>query len=72
MKTQTGVGAQDFAPEWSRRSGNDRRASDERRRSAKGLFELRARREGMTSDRRQGERRGAPAGRSWLAFWRKD
>lgn len=70
MKTETGFRTADVAQDETRRSGSDRRAEDERRRSSKGLFELRARREGMTADRRQKDRRG-PA-RSWLAFWRKD
>lgn len=71
MKTTTGMRAEDLAPDETRRSGVDRRADDERRRSARGLFELRARREGSTSDRRQRERRGSSGGRPWFAFWRK-
>lgn len=39
-----------------RRSGADRRG-DDRRRSTKGLFERRARRAGITDDRRQSDRR---------------
>ena len=58
--------------EESRRSGEDRRVDNERRRSARGLFELRARREGLVADRRQGDRRGSTGSRSWFAFWRKD
>jgi hypothetical protein len=56
-----------------KRADGDRRDRSERRRSAKGLFELRARRAKAASDRRQTERRGSEgAGRSWFAFWRKD
>lgn len=51
-----------------RHSGADRRSEGERRRSARGWFELRARRDGVASDRRQaGERRG----RALLGFWRR-
>lgn len=49
------------------RKGSDRRGND-RRRSAQGLFEIRARREHVEQDRRQTERRGA--GIRWL-FWRR-
>ena len=50
-----------------RAENNDRRSSD-RRRSTRGLFEFRARKEGV--DRRQSfERRGS--GRFRLAFWRR-
>jgi len=52
----------------NRRSDGDRRAED-RRRSARGLFELRARRDRLVNDRRQTERR-SPA-RFRLAFWRR-
>lgn len=51
-----------------RRSGRDRRAFADRRRSG-GLFEVRARRGAITYDRRRGDRRDQ--GRSWLAFWRR-
>ena len=50
----------------NRRREADRRAND-RRRSARGLFEFRARRDGV--DRRQLERRARSRFR--LAFWRK-
>ena len=52
----------------NRRRDSDRRAED-RRRSAKGLFELRARRDRVVEDRRQLERRAM--GRFRLAFWRR-
>ncbi|MEZ5559308.1 MAG: hypothetical protein R3E86_12310 [Pseudomonadales bacterium] len=54
-----------------RRNGGDRRGAEDRRRSARGLFELRARREGIAGDRRRSERRDAPGGRSWFGFWRR-
>ena len=56
-----------------RRSGDDRRAASERRRSARGLFEVRARREGVVSDRRRHDRRDPERRtlRSWLTFWRR-
>ena len=53
----------------NRRSEQDRRNSQDRRRSAKGLFELRARRDRVASDRRQTERRTEPKFR--FAFWRR-
>lgn len=46
----------------------DRRDAEDRRRSAKGYFELRARRDRVTSDRRRTQRRGESRFR--LAFWR--
>jgi len=49
-----------------RRSGADRRQEQDRRRSARGLFELRARREGVSRDRRQQDRRDERPG-SWLS-----
>lgn len=49
------------------RKGSDRRGND-RRRSAQGLFEIRARRERVEQDRRQTERRVGAA--RWL-FWRR-
>ena len=52
-----------------RRAEADRRRPRERRRSAKGLFELRARRDRIVEDRRQADRRGGP--RFKLAFWRR-
>jgi hypothetical protein len=52
-----------------RRSGIDRRADFDRRRS-RGLFEVRARKERIAYDRRRGERREQK--RSWLMFWRRD
>ncbi len=70
MDTESGVHAVTVDESESRRSGDDRR-DDERRRSAKGLFEVRARRQGITTDRRQSERR-EDAGRSRFAFWRRD
>lgn len=51
-----------------RRTDSDRRGTD-RRRSARGLFELRARRDRVVEDRRQLERR-SPA-RARFAFWRR-
>ncbi|MEM9622949.1 MAG: hypothetical protein AAF993_14960 [Pseudomonadota bacterium] len=53
----------------NRRSADDRRATVDRRRSARGLFELRARRDRIVEDRRQLERRDS--GRFRLAFWRR-
>ena len=55
--------------EASRRSGGDRRGRD-RRRSRQGLFEIRARRDGIVSDRRQGDRRMAGVS-PWYLFWRR-
>ncbi len=55
-----------------RRSGSDRRAEMERRRGSKGLFEVRARRQGIVSDRRRNPRREDESPRAWYAFWRKD
>ena len=52
-----------------RRAEEDRRRPRERRRSAKGLFELRARRDRVVEDRRQADRRSGP--RFKLAFWRR-
>jgi hypothetical protein len=52
----------------NRRADGDRRAED-RRRSAKGLFELRARRDRIVEDRRQLKRR--TPNRFRLAFWRR-
>ncbi|MFK7913272.1 MAG: hypothetical protein AB8B93_05115 [Pseudomonadales bacterium] len=37
--------------------GGERRAHSDRRRSSKGLLELRARRDGVTDDRREAQRR---------------
>jgi len=71
MSTHTGIQALDLAELESRRTGDDRRAAVERRRSAKGLFELRAKREGIAFDRRQNERRDERGGRTWFAFWRR-
>ena len=53
----------------NRRSEEDRRGTD-RRRSARGLFEVRARRDRVTSDRRQEKRRGND-GKLRFAFWRR-
>lgn len=53
----------------NRRSESDRRAED-RRRSAQGLFELRARRDRVVEDRRRIDRRDGPRWR--LAFWRRN
>ena len=53
----------------SRRSGEDRRAEDERRRPG-GLFDVRARRDNSGYDRRHHERR--EPNRSWLFFWRRE
>lgn len=58
----------DFSDDDKRRSEGDRRAED-RRRSAKGLFEMRARRDRIVEDRRQKNRRGGS--RFKLAFWRR-
>ena len=70
MDTESGQHAVPVDESESRRAGDDRR-DDERRRSAKGLFEVRARREGIAADRRQSNRR-EDAGRSRFAFWRRD
>lgn len=51
-----------------RLADGDRRAED-RRRSAKGLFELRAKRDRIVEDRRQQKRR--THSRFRLAFWRR-
>lgn len=48
--------AQPQEPE-ARRSGDDRRQSPDRRRSSRGLYENRARREGIIDDRRRQQRR---------------
>ncbi len=54
-----------------RRSGADRRDESDRRRSSSGLFELRARREAPTGDRRsRRDRRDSLWAR--IAFWRRD
>ncbi len=53
----------------NRRSEGDRRAED-RRRSAKGLFEVRARRDRIVEDRRQLKRR-FESRFFRLAFWRR-
>lgn len=52
-------------------SGADRRSEGERRRSARGWFELRARRDGVATDRRQAAERRSGAGRVLLGFWRR-
>ena len=52
----------------NRRADGDRRAED-RRRSARGLFELRAKRDRIVEDRRQLKRRTRYRFR--LAFWRR-
>jgi hypothetical protein len=70
MIDDSGAQACSVAPLEGRRSGTDRREDMDRRRSAKGLLEMRARREGITSDRRRGERRSLAA-RSWMRFWRR-
>ncbi len=59
----------DKPDEDNRRSESDRRAED-RRRSAQGLFELRARRDRVVEDRRRTDRRDGPRWR--LAFWRRN
>ena len=51
-----------------RNASGDRRAED-RRRSALGLFELRARKDRIVEDRRQKNRRGTSRFR--FAFWRR-
>jgi hypothetical protein len=68
LATGMGGGSEDSLD--SRRSGTERRASSERRRNAKGLFEHRARRDGVT-DRRQKERRERQNSRLWRLFWRR-
>ena len=68
MDQKTGFASLPEERPCSRRSGTDRRAYDDRRRSG-GLFEVRARRDGIRYDRRRGERREQRA--SWLAFWRR-
>ena len=70
MDKHSGVHAIVVEDPETRRSGDDRR-DDERRRSAKGLFEVRARRQGINTDRRRSDRRD-DADRSWFAFWRRD
>jgi hypothetical protein len=72
MNTETEPRAVDVSESESRGRGDDRRAEAERRRSALGLFEVRAKREGISSDRRQSERRDEQGGRSWLSFWRRE
>jgi hypothetical protein len=62
-------GPQFSMDEDNRRTESDRRAQD-RRRSAKGLFELRARRDRIVADRRGTERRTVSRWR--LAFWRSN
>ncbi len=64
----TGEG-RDAASEDDNRRGNADRRGPDRRRSAKGLFELRARRDRVVADRRQLDRRSP--GRFRLAFWRR-
>ena len=59
----------DRPDEDKRRSESDRRAED-RRRSAQGLFELRARRDRVVEDRRRTNRRDGPRWR--FAFWRRN
>ncbi len=71
MDTHSGLSAVAVDEPGRRRSGDERRAEDERRRSAQGLLEVRARREGV-ADRRQGQRRDEQPPHSWLAFWRRD
>jgi len=53
----------------NRRQSEDRRARPERRRSALGLFELRAKRDKIVEDRRQTQRRAGSRFR--FAFWRR-
>lgn len=52
-----------------RRAASDRRNYSDRRRTG-GLFEVRARRDALDYDRRQGERREQV--RSWLRLWRRE
>jgi len=53
--------------------GEDRRVANDRRRgSRRGLFELRALREGLFIDRRRGERRDESRDGTWWGFWRRD
>ena len=52
----------------NRRSTQDRRAED-RRRSTRGLFEVRARRDRVVGDRRQRQRRSVS--RLKFSFWRR-
>ena len=54
-----------------RRSGEDRRTDRDRRRSRQGLFEIRARRAGIVSDRRQSDRRMTDVEAPWYLFWRR-
>lgn len=58
----------------TRRSGADRRDESDRRRSSSGLFELRARREAPTGDRRSRRSRRDSRESLWerIAFWRRD
>ena len=52
-----------------RRAEQDRRRPQDRRRSARGLFELRARRDRVVEDRRRSDRRNGPRFR--FAFWKR-
>lgn len=61
------VSEMDIGPITEKRVADADRRSADRRRSARGLFEIRARRERV--DRRRIERRGGRRFR--LAFWRK-
>jgi hypothetical protein len=56
----------------TRRSGDERRDESDRRRSASGLFELRARREAPTGDRRSSRRDRRDSLWARFAFWRRD
>jgi hypothetical protein len=72
MERDTGINAAVATDPQGRRSGVERRTDVERRRSARGLFELRARRAGVAGDRRQSERREvADAVRPWRVLWRR-
>ena len=63
---------QETIDEQHRRSGSDRRGQIDRRRSVRGLFERRARRDGVIDDRRQGDRRDYPLLKlRWLFGQRK-
>jgi len=73
MDTETGLLAHRVENDAEmRRRGEDRRVANDRRRGQRrGLFELRALREGLFIDRRRGERRDEPRSGSWWGSWRR-
>jgi hypothetical protein len=68
MSTDSGFDAAALQFEQSQK-GEDRRVESERRQSAQGLLELRARREGSVTDRRTSSRWTNAAGRAWDALF---